>query len=113
MIDSSCKKLVVLVTLGFAVSTTAFAAGHPSLSTIAGTGKSGFSGDGGPAVEAQLNEPHSIAFDPGGDLYIADVKNYRIRKVDMKTGRISTFSGTGNPESTPDGAPISGTPLNG
>ena len=83
------------------------------ISTVAGTGLPGFSGDGGPAVMAQLNEPHSIGFDRAGDLYICDIKNHRVRKVDMKTGTISTFAGTGEKKPTPDGAPIAGTPLNG
>ncbi len=72
--------------------------------TIAGNGTAGFSGDGGPANRAQLNEPHSIAFDRAGDLYICDVKNHRVRKVDMKTGSISTFAGTGEKGAARDGA---------
>ncbi len=83
------------------------------ITTIAGGGKSGYSGDGGPAVKAQFNQPHSIQFDPSGDLYICDVGNNVIRKVDMKTGIISAFAGTGKAGPTPDGAPIAGTPLNG
>lgn len=83
------------------------------ISTVAGTGVAGFSGDGGPAVRAQLNQPHSLALDPAGNLYICDIKNNRIRKVDMATGVISTFAGTGEKKATPDGAPIAGTPLNG
>ena len=83
------------------------------ISTIAGTGKAGFSGDGGPARQAMLNQPHSIQFDQRGDLYICDILNHRIRKVDLKTGQISTFAGTGEKKPTPDGAKIEGTPLNG
>jgi sugar lactone lactonase YvrE len=83
------------------------------ISTIAGTGKAGFSGDGGPGMKAQMKEPHSIGFDRAGDLYICDIGNHRIRKVEMKSGIISTFAGTGEKKPTPDGAPISGTPLNG
>jgi streptogramin lyase len=83
------------------------------ITTVAGNGTPGFSGDGGPADKAQLNEPHSIGFDKAGDLYICDVRNNRIRKVDMKTHVISTFSGTGERKPTPDGAPIPGTPLSG
>jgi len=74
------------------------------VNTIAGTGTAGFSGDGGPAKQAQLNEPHSIAFDQAGNLYICDVKNHRVRKVDMKTGIISTFAGTGEKAPARDGA---------
>lgn len=83
------------------------------ISTVAGTGQPGFSGDGGKATAAQLKSPHSIAFDGSGNLYIADIANHRIRKVDSKSGIISTFSGTGEKKATPDGASLSGTPLNG
>jgi streptogramin lyase len=83
------------------------------ITTIAGNGAPGFSGDGGPAVAAHLNDPHSIGFDKAGDLYIADVRNHRIRKVMMSTGIISTLSGTGERKPTPDGAALSGTPLSG
>lgn len=83
------------------------------ISTVAGNGTEGFSGDGGPATQAQMKQPHSIGFDRDGDLYICDISNNRIRKVSMKTGVISTFAGTGEKKATPDGAPIAGTPLNG
>ena len=83
------------------------------ISTIAGTGEPSWSGDGGPAIKAQLSDPHSIGFDRHGDLYIADVKNHRIRKVNMKSGIISTFAGTGEKKPTPDGAPFATSPLHG
>lgn len=83
------------------------------ITTIAGTGKHGFGGDGGPATQAQFNAPHSLAFDPAGDLYVCDIMNHRIRKIDMKTGIISTWSGTGEMKTAPDGSPITGSPLNG
>ena len=83
------------------------------ISTVAGTGAAGFSGDGGPAVKAQLRQPHSIAFDPEGRLLICDIGNLRIRRVDLATGIIETWAGTGERKPTPDGAPIAGTPLNG
>jgi streptogramin lyase len=83
------------------------------ISTVAGTGEPGFSGDGGPAVQAKLKTPHSIALDRSGGLYICDIGNHRIRKVDLKTGTIDTFAGTGEKKKTPDGASIAGTPLNG
>lgn len=83
------------------------------ISTVAGTGKAGFSGDGGPATQAELKQPHSIAFDGDGQLYICDIGNHRVRRVDLKSGKISTFAGTGTKQSTPDGATIAGTPLNG
>ncbi len=83
------------------------------ITTVAGTGEEGFSGDGGPATEATLKQPHSIALDAEGHLYICDIGNHRIRRVDAETGIISTFAGTGGREATRDGAPLEGTPLNG
>jgi streptogramin lyase len=83
------------------------------ITTIAGTGQPGFGGDGGPAVKAQFKQPHSIAFDKDGAMLICDIGNFRIRRIDMKTGVISTYAGTGGKEPTPDGAPIEGTSLNG
>lgn len=83
------------------------------ISRVAGSGQPGFSGDGGPATDAQLQIPHSIAFDANGDLLICDIGNHRIRRLDRATGRIDTYAGTGEREPTPDGAPLAGTPLNG
>lgn len=84
-----------------------------AITTIAGSGKAGFSGDGGPATQAQFNQPHSLAFDSAGDLFVCDILNHRIRKIDLTTGIISTWSGTGEARTPPDGSPISGSPLNG
>lgn len=85
-----------------------------TISTFAGTGVPGFSGDGGPAASARLRAPHSIAFDPTRRfLLICDIGNHRIRRVDVNTGLIETFGGTGERQPTPDGAPLRGTPLNG
>jgi len=83
------------------------------ISTIAGTGDKGFSGDGGPAKKARFNRPHSIQFGPEGNLFVCDIGNHRIRKIDMKTGKIFTFSGTGKKEKTKDGGKISKVDLNG
>ena len=69
--------------------------------TYAGTGSSGFSGDGGPASTASLNSPQGIFIDGSNNLYIADAGNNRIRKVDAATGMISTVAGGGS--STSDG----------
>ena len=82
------------------------------ITTIAGTGTAGFSGDNGPARQAQLNDPHSICFDGGGGLYICDVRNHRVRKVELNTGKIITFSGTGERKPMVDG-PIPGAVLHG
>jgi streptogramin lyase len=83
------------------------------ISTVAGTGRPGFAGDGGPAARAQLKTPISLQFDSAGNLFIADIGNQVIRRVEGKTGVISTFAGTGHTGPTPDGAPIAGTPLSG
>ncbi|MEZ6066591.1 MAG: hypothetical protein R3B90_12990 [Planctomycetaceae bacterium] len=83
------------------------------ITTVAGCGETGFSGDGGPACDARLDRPHSIAFDGEGHLYICDIGNHRVRRVDAGSGVISTFTGTGQKATTPDGAPVAGTPLNG
>jgi DNA-binding beta-propeller fold protein YncE len=88
-------------------------AGSGTISTLAGTGVAGFSGDGGPAAQAQLRQPHSIAVDRQNGLLICDIGNQRIRRVDLGTGVITTWAGTGVAQPTPDGAPLAGTPLNG
>ncbi len=77
------------------------------ISTIAGDGwpVGSFSGDGGPASAAKLNVPDGIAIDPAGDLYICDANNYRIRKIDSKTGIISTVAGNGTSAFSGDGGP--------
>jgi sugar lactone lactonase YvrE len=74
-------------------------------STVAGNGERGYSGDGGPAINASLNMPHEIRFDRQGDLYIAERDNHVVRKVDMKSGVISTVAGTGTPGFGGDGGP--------
>jgi sugar lactone lactonase YvrE len=83
------------------------------VSTFAGTGVPGLSGDGGPATRAQLRQPHSIAVDSDRRLLICDIGNHRIRQVDFSTGTIETYGGTGERGPTPDSAPVKGTPLNG
>lgn len=90
-------------------------AGSGLVETVAGNGTAGFSGDGGPAVEASLEKPHSIVFDAAGErLFICDIGNHRIRSVDLDSGIISTWCGTGSPDPTPDGAEAGpGTPLRG
>ncbi len=74
-----------------------------NLTTIAGTGKEGFSGDGGPATKAEFNGMHALAVAPNGDLFIADTWNNRVRKLDAKTGRIETIAGTGEKGFSGDG----------
>ena len=83
------------------------------VTTLAGNGEAGFSGDGRPAVLSQLRQPHSITFDSRNNLLICDIGNQRLRSVSRETGLISTLSGTGERLATPDEAPLSGTPLLG
>jgi streptogramin lyase len=83
------------------------------ITTIAGTGEAAFSGDGGSAVKAQINNAISVVLDRQQNLLICDIGNHRIRKVDRKTGLISTWAGTGEKQPTPDGGPLAGSPLFG
>lgn len=75
------------------------------VTTVAGNGTKGYSGDGGPATEAQLNEPYEVRFATNGDMYFVEMQNHLIRKVDAKTGIISTVAGTGKPGYSGDGGP--------
>ena len=79
------------------------------ITTIAGTGTEGFSGDGGAATAAQLDTPTGVAVDASGNVYIADSHNNRIRKV--SGGTIATFAGTGTPGFVGDGASASAAQL--
>jgi uncharacterized protein (TIGR03437 family) len=81
------------------------------ISTVAGTGVAGFSGDGGPATSASLNGPVSIAIDAAGNLYIADGSNNRIRK--LSGGIITTVAGTGVAGFSGDGGPATLASLGG
>jgi hypothetical protein len=74
------------------------------ISTVAGDGRAGYGGDGGPAIAASLYWPHDVAVDPTGDLYIADANNNRIRRV-TRDGIISTVVGTGRGGYNGDGIP--------
>ena len=81
-----------------------------AITTLAGTGDWGFSGDGGPAAEAQLNHPFAIAADSHGNVYVAEREGHRLRKIDP-TGVITTFAGNGNWGDAGDGGPASEAPL--
>jgi len=85
------------------------------LTTVAGQlNQQGYSGDGGPATAATLNTPEGLAFDPNGNLYIADTKNHVIRKLDISTGLISTYAGLGTqPGYSGDGGTAITAHLNG
>ncbi len=75
------------------------------VTTVAGTGEAGYSGDGGPGTQAQFREPNDCFLDGRGGLLIADIQDQRIRRLDLTTGIITTFAGNGAKERTGDGLP--------
>jgi sugar lactone lactonase YvrE len=83
------------------------------ISTVAGNGRQGFGGDGGPAVEALFNQPHSIALDGKGALYVADIGNHRIRRIDLKAGVIESIAGNSQRHLPEDGQAALGNPILG
>jgi sugar lactone lactonase YvrE len=83
------------------------------ITTIAGTGQHRWSGDGGRASAAALNEPAALAVDDRGNLYIADQSNNRVRKVDLNSGLITTVAGTGETGYTGDGMPAAEAGISG
>src|SRR5579864_1578917 len=82
------------------------------ITTAVGTGEKGFAGDGGPATAAPLNGPFDVAFDAAGNLYFSDTFNCRIRRVDARTGVISTVAGNGEKGYSGDGGPATAASLN-
>ena len=74
------------------------------ITTIAGTGVPGYSGDGGPALNAQLNLPEALAISPNGEIYVGEAMNHVVRRID-RNGIISTVAGTGESGYTGDGGP--------
>lgn len=87
------------------------AAGTGIISVVVGTGVSGYSGDGGPAILAQISSPRGITMDKAGNIYIADYTNNVIRKYVPSTGIITTFAGTGAPGHSGDGGPATAATL--
>jgi DNA-binding beta-propeller fold protein YncE len=69
-------------------------------------GSRGFSGDSGLATAAEFNQPHGIAFDAADNLYVCDLLNHRVRRVDAATGMVTTFAGSGASGRTPDTGPL-------
>src|SRR5438477_410013 len=82
------------------------------ITTAVGTGEKGFAGDGGPAQAALLNGPFDVAFDRAGNLYFSDTFNHRIRRVDARSGGITTVAGNGEPGYSGDGGPAIRASLN-
>jgi sugar lactone lactonase YvrE len=75
------------------------------VTSVAGNGRKGYSGDGGPATEAALNEPYEVRFDSHGNMLILDMKNHAVRRVDAQTGVITTVAGDGVAGDRGDGRP--------
>jgi sugar lactone lactonase YvrE len=84
-----------------------------TISTVAGNGTSGYSGDGTASTSAQLNAPSGVAFDGNGNMFIADYFNSAVRRVDAGTGIITTIAGTGAAGYSGDGGPGAAAQLNG
>jgi sugar lactone lactonase YvrE len=84
-----------------------------TISTLAGTGRPGFAGDGGPAATAQFKQPHSIALDKTGAVYVADIGNHRIRRIDPRTGVVDTIAGNSQRTGPKDGQPARGNAILG
>jgi uncharacterized protein YjiK len=82
------------------------------ITTVVGNGTQGFTGDGGAATSAELWNPIGVVFDAGGDLYISDSSNNRIRMVAAGTGMISTFAGNGTAGYSADGVAATSSELN-
>lgn len=82
-----------------------------NINTYAGSGVANYSGDGGPAINADLNRPFGVCLDAAGNLYIADNENHRIRMV-APNGTITTVAGTGTAGSAGDGGPATKAQLN-
>ena len=80
------------------------------ITTVAGTGDPGYGGDGGPATDASLNAPGGVAVDAGGNLYVGDASNHRVRRIDP-SGTITTVAGTGEPGYGGDGGPAAAAEL--
>ncbi len=83
-----------------------------TITTIAGTGQAGFSGDAGPATQAALDQPHGVAFTPSGGLLVADALNHRVRLI-SSDGTISTVAGTGVVGFSGDGGPATAAEIDG
>ena len=88
-------------------------AASQTIHTLAGDGVAGFRGDGDLARNARFRSPHSIALDDRGYLYVADIGNHRIRRIDLGRLTIETISGTGEPCAPLEGALAKGSPLPG
>ena len=113
--------LFALPVLGWALIALAGPTYYPSLSphsisiitTIAGTGSAGYSGDGGQATSADIQSPHGIAIDSSGNVYFSEWSTNHVRKITVSTGIITTYAGIGASSYSGDGGFASSAAING
>ena len=106
------KKLLFLAMIAQLALTFSSDAQSGIIATIAGTpGVSGYSGDGGPATAAEMNDPEALCLDASGNILFAD-RNYRLRKIDI-SGTVTTIAGNGSSGRAIDGVPATASPLGG
>lgn len=82
------------------------------IEVAAGSGMNRYKGDGGPALAAEMNQPASLAIDGAGNVFIADTQNHVVRRLDAKTGNLTTVAGDGTPGFAGDGGPAAKARLN-
>ncbi len=102
---------VIFILLFLIIGTGSALAQTSTITTVAGNGSAGYSGDGGPGPSAQLNAPFGIAVDGAGNVYIAEWSNHRVRKV-TASGTITTIAGVGIAGYDGDGGPATNAALN-
>src|SRR6266481_4463263 len=90
----------------------ALAAAPKRITTLAGPGTAGFSGDGGSGIAGQINNPYGLTIGPDGALYFCEVDNHRVRRLDLKTHMLSTVAGSGTQGYSGDGGPALTASLN-
>lgn len=112
-LPSGRKRIIATGVVGGATRSIQLHVSRGIISTYAGTGAQGYTGDGGPATSAMVRNPDGVGVASDGTLYIADTGNDVIRKVDFITGVITTVVGTGTAGSTGDGGPATLARLNG
>jgi sugar lactone lactonase YvrE len=101
--------MTTLFVLAFALTCTS---ADPVVDDLAGTGQPGFSGDGGPAVRAVVNQPFDLVYNADGDLYFSDTGNHRIRRIDTRSGVVTTIAGNGEKGFAGDGGPATAARMN-
>ncbi len=101
--------LFIANTLGYAILEVNASTG--AITTVAGNGMLGYTGDGGPATSGELNAPQGVAVDGHGNIFIADYENNVVREVNASTGMITTVAGNGTLGSTGDGGPATSAEL--